>query len=478
MSQTLTSTSTIPLWINNKPIHTQTTIPITNATSRETIHHASSASPIEATQAAASSLAAFKSWRSTPHTTRRALLQSVASHYATHAASLIAAQTAETSCTEAWATQNVHLSIAYLNEIAAQITSVTGVIPPTEKPHTTGFVFKEPVGPVLCIAPWNAALVLATRGIASAIAVGCTVVFKASEVCPHTHSLITRAFAAAGCPEGVLNQVQCAREDAPVVTETLIAHEAIRKIEFIGSAEVGKRIMAVAARYLKPVLMELGGKCPAVVLEDADLGEAARACAMGAVLHHGQICFSTERIIVMDSVAEEFKTLLVEAMKGVEGAAGSAVSESIAKHAEDVIRDAQDRGDEVLVGGVDAESSSAGVVLRPTIIVDPSPHSRILDEETFGPSASLYVVSSDEEAVALANRSAYGLNATVWTRDMGRFMKMSRELEYGQVHANSISVYTSPTGSQGGVKGSGFGRQNGQWGLDEFVVEKFVTWCG
>jgi acyl-CoA reductase-like NAD-dependent aldehyde dehydrogenase len=470
---------TIPLWIDNKPIHTQTTIPVTHAGASDRIlHHASSASPTEATLAATSSLSAFKSWRSTSHTTRRSLLHRVATHFSTHTDSLIAAQIAETSCTEAWARQNVNLSISYLNEIAAQISSVTGVIPPTEKPNTQGFVFKEPVGPVLCIAPWNAALVLATRGIASAIAVGCTVVFKASELCPKTHGLITQAFFESECPAGVLNQIQCGREDAAKVTETLIAHEAIRKIEFIGSAEVGKKIMGIAAKYLKPVLMELGGKCPAIVLEDAELEEAAKQCAMGAVLHHGQICFSTERIIVMESVAEKFKTLLVEAMKGVQGPAGSAVSESIAKHAEDVIRDAQEKGDEVLVGGIDTTTSSGGVVLKPTVILNPSPSSRILDEETFGPSASLYVVSSDEEAIALANRSAYGLNATVWTRDMARFMKMSRELEYGQVHANSISVYTSPTGSQGGVKGSGFGRQNGQWGLDEFVVEKFVTWCG
>jgi acyl-CoA reductase-like NAD-dependent aldehyde dehydrogenase len=469
--------STVPLWIGNAPIHTKSTIPVTQASSNKTIHYASSASTTEATQAAASSLSAFKSWHSTSHTTRRSLLQRVATHYNTNAPSLIAAQIAETSCTEAWARQNVNLSIAYLNEIAAQISSVTGVIPPTEKPNTQGFVFKEPIGPVLCIAPWNAALVLATRGIASAIAVGCTVVFKASELCPQTHGLITQAFSQSGCPDGVLNQIQCRREDAAEVTETLIAHDAIRKIEFIGSAEVGKRIMGIAAKYLKPVLMELGGKCPAIVLEDADLEEAAKQCAMGAVLHHGQICFSTERIIVMEGVAERFKGLLVEAMQNMEGPAGSAVSESIAKHAEDVIRDAQEKGGELLVGGVE-KSSGSGVTLKPTIVLNPSSSSRILDEETFGPSASLYVVASDEEAIALANRSAYGLNATVWTRDMARFMKMSRELEYGQVHANSISVYTSPTGSQGGVKGSGFGRQNGQWGLDEFVVEKFVTWCG
>lgn len=353
---------------------------------------------------------------------------------------------------------------------------MTGTIPPTEKPNTIGFVFKEPIGPILCIAPWNAALILATRAIASAIAVGCTVVFKASELCPKTHAAITQAFVASGAPPGVLNQIQCRREDAEAVTETLIAHEGIRKVEFIGSAAVGKRIMGTAAKYLKPVLMELGGKCPALVLDDADLAEAAKQCALGAVLHHGQICFSTERIIVLSSVAEAFQKHLVKAMENMSGPAGSAVSNSIAKHAEDVIRDAQDKGEKVLTGGVGNESG--GLSLKPTIILNPSPSSRILDEETFGPSASLYVVSSDAEAIELANRSAYGLNATVWTRDMSRFMKMSRELEYGQVHANSISVYTSPTGSQGGVKGSGFGRQNGKWGLDEFVVEKFVSWCG
>jgi acyl-CoA reductase-like NAD-dependent aldehyde dehydrogenase len=160
-------------------------------------------------------------------------------------------------------------------------------------------------------------------------------------------------------------------------------------------------------------------------------------------------------------------------MKSLDEVAGSAVSEPIAKHAEDVIRDAQDK---IIVGGLDANTSTPS--LKPTIILNPTPESRIFDEETFGPSASLYVVKDDAAGIELANKSAYGLNATIWTKDMSRFMSIARELEYGQVHANTISVYTSPTGSQGGVKGSGFGRQNGRWGLDEFVVEKFVSWCG
>jgi acyl-CoA reductase-like NAD-dependent aldehyde dehydrogenase len=470
------TTSTIPLWIDNKPVTTSSSIPVTQASTNSNVHHASSASASDATAAVSSSWTAFKSWRSTTHVVRRDLILRVAAYYEAHHEGFVARQIEETSCTEAWAKQNTTLSVSYLKEIAAQVSSVNGVIPPTEKPNTIGFVFREPIGPILCIAPWNAALILATRGIASAIAVGCTVVFKASELCPKTHAGITQAFAECGAPPGVLNQVQCGREDAESVTETLIAHEGIRKIEFIGSAAVGRRIMGVAAKYLKPVLMELGGKCPAIVLEDADLQEAAKQCALGAVLHHGQICFSTERIIVLSSVAETFQDHLIRAMENMSGPAGSAVSSSIAGHAEDVIRDALEKGGKVLTGGVDDHAVSLS--LKPTIILNPSTSSRILDEETFGPSASLYVVSSDAEAIELANRSAYGLNATVWTRDMSRFMNMSRELEYGQVHANSISVYTSPTGSQGGVKGSGFGRQNGKWGLEEFVVEKFVSWCG
>ncbi|KAF2439469.1 salicylaldehyde dehydrogenase [Karstenula rhodostoma CBS 690.94] len=465
---------TVPLWINGEALREPlTTFPVIQSTTGNAVHQAASATPQEALRAVASSKAAFRTWRNTSHVTRRELLLKVATYYEKHADTLVKSQMFETSCDEAWAKQNVELACRYLREIAAVISSVNGTIPQLEKPGAMGFVFKEPVGPVLCIAPWNAALILATRGVASAIAAGCTVVFKASELSPLTHYMITRAFVEAGVPKGVLNQIQTRREDAAEVTEAIIAHEAIRKVEFIGSAAVGRVIGQVAAKYLKPVLMELGGKGPAIVLDDADLEEAAKLAAMGAVVNHGQICFSTERIIVHAAVAEKFQQLLIKAMDSAGSHAGCAVSPAIGKHANDMLRDAESAGESFLMGG----PSDSDIRLRPTIVLNPST-SRIVDEETFGPSASLYIASSDDAAINIANGSAYGLNATIWSTDMERALKMSRELEYGQVHVNSISVYTSPTASQGGVKGSGFGRQNGKWGVEEFLHDKFVSWHG
>lgn len=312
------------------------------------------------------------------------------------------------------------------------------------------FVFKEPVGPILVIPPWNAALILATRAISSAIGSGCTVVLKASEQSPLTHTALVDMFRDAGCPPGVLNSLSASREDAASITESLIADDRIRKVEFIGSAAVGRLIGATAAKHLKPVLMELGGKCPAIVLDDADLGKAAMLAGNGALMHHGQICFSTERIIVQRKVADEFIKKLIKVVENTPG--GPAVSGKIAQTALDILQDAKDKGAKFLAGG--PEFASRNAVKPSLVLVDPKTTSdqlRIVDEETFGPSASVYIVDTDAEAIALANRSAYGLNATIHTKNMERAVKMGRDLEYGQVHANSISVYTSRKSCMDGV---------------------------
>lgn len=294
---------------------------------------------------------------------------------------------------------------------------------------------------------WNAALILCTRAVASAVAAGCTVVLKGSELSPFTHSLVHDIFITAGAPAGVVNLLMSTRTNAPEVSEWLTSHSAIRKIDFIGSASVGKLIGACAARHLKPVLMELGGKCPAIVLDDADIPKAAEMCARGAFLHHGQICFSTERIIVQRSIAEKFTAALVTAAESLtaHGIAGRAVTKGIAQHAFEVLQDATSGGCRLVFGNI-AYTNESSTSLQPAIVaVDlETPKSiRIVDEESFGSSSSLYIVDTEEEAIVLANKSAYGLNASIHTKDMERGLRLGRNLEYGQVHLNFATLYTS-----------------------------------
>ncbi|KAK5698918.1 hypothetical protein LTR97_006567 [Elasticomyces elasticus] len=480
--------SVVPLFINGSaiPVDSSRIQPVTSSISDSTIHYYATCTTSNCDSACEAAWQAFSGttlstgrsgWKRASTNTRRDIIIRVADLFSERQEELIKAQMDETSCQRGWAINNVQLTIGYLREIASCVSNIKGVIPPIDKPDTFAFVFKEPVGPVLVIPPWNAALVLATRAITSAIGAGCSVVLKCSELSPLTHSLIVDIYHQAGLPPGVLNSLQTSRESAAEVTEHLIASPHIRKIEFIGSAAVGRIIGATAAKYLKPVLMELGGKGPAIVLDDANLQKAAVLCAKGATLHHGQICFSTERIIVLRSVAEKFQGILKGVMEKEQG--GQAVHSGIADKAREILQEAKDHGNEFLVGG--PEMAVKNGVKPSIVIIDPKTSKdqlRIVDEETFGPSASLYVVENDVEAISLANSSAYGLNATIHSTNMERALKMGKELEYGQVHVNSISVYTSTTGPQGGVKGSGWGRQNAGWGLEEFVQEKFITYHG
>ncbi|KAJ5998942.1 ALDH-like protein [Penicillium sp. IBT 35674x] len=482
---------TVPLIIGSKPIPADISNihPVISTNDKTPIYYYQSASQKDCKFACKTAWKAFSEgvdgeqpWKRAGVERRRNLLNRVADLFLEREDDLLAAQIHETSCPMPWAKNNVALTVQYLREIAACLGQIRGSIPPNDKPNTMAFVFKDPIGSVLVIPPWNAALILCTRAIASAVAAGCTVVLKASELSPFTHSLVHDIFIAAGAPAGVVNLLMSARSNASEVTEWLISDPAIRKIDFIGSASVGRMIGACAARYLKPVLMELGGKCPAIVLDDADIPKAAEMCARGAFLHHGQICFSTERIIVQKSIAEEFTAALVKSAEllTAHGIAGRAVTEGIALHAFEVLQDATSNGCRLVFGDV-AHTKKGPTSLQPVIVaVDPkTPKSvRIVDEESFGPSASLYIVDTDEEAINLANQSAYGLNASIHTKDMERGLKLGRELEYGQVHLNFVTLYTSPTGPQGGVKGSGWGRQNAIWGIQEFLEDKSITWHG
>ena len=226
------------------------------------------------------------------------------------AADFTSAMMEETGATAAWAGFNVELASRMLREAGAMTTQIKGEVIPSDKPGLLSMAIRQPVGVVLGIAPWNAPVILGVRAIAMPLACGNTVVMKASEICPRVHCLIGQVFREAGFGDGIVNVITNDAQDAAAIVEALIDHPAIRRINFTGSTRVGRIIAQRAARHLKPVLLELGGKAPFLVLEDADLDEAVKAASFGAFMHQGQICMSTERIIVVDAVADAFASKL------------------------------------------------------------------------------------------------------------------------------------------------------------------------
>lgn len=292
----------LPLWINgeDQSVHSGKHIEVIQAVENKVVHHAQSASIEDAKKAISAATSAFPIWSRTPLTKRRQILLKAADLLTLRAQELGEMQALETSAPAHFGQRFSMGGAATVQEIAAQITTAfEGVLPYSENDGTHLMVTRQAIGPILLISPWNGPTYLAPRGIATALAAGCTIALKASELCPATYRLICQVFADAGVPAGALNQIVCRREDAAAVTEAIISDPCIRKVEFIGSATVGRIVGQMCGKYLKPVLMELGGKCPVIVCHDADLAKAAKATAFGACFHHGQICMTTERIIIV-----------------------------------------------------------------------------------------------------------------------------------------------------------------------------------
>ncbi|KAH8646793.1 Aldehyde/histidinol dehydrogenase [Xylariales sp. PMI_506] len=469
----------VPLWINGKnlPVQSSLNFEVTQAVENKVVHYAQSASVEDAKAAITAATAAFPSWSKTPLTKRRELLLKAAALLAQRAPELGAMQALETSAPAQFGQMLSYAGAGNIEETAAQITvAFQGNLPHSESDGTLCMSIRQPIGPILLISPWNSPTYLATRGIGTALAAGCTVVLKASELCPATYRMICQVFEDAGIPAGVLNQIVSRREDAAAVTEAIISDARIRKVEFIGSAVVGSIIGTLCGKYLKPILMELGGKCPAIICHDADLAKAAKACAFGAFAHHGQICMSTERIIVVKAVADKFIGLLKKEVEGWAKQAGSAASKQFAEKAHSLVEDALAEGAKLIVGD-NSYTNANRTSLRPTIISGVNPASELYDAESFGPSASLFIVDDDAAAVELANSSVYGLNAAIWTNDAMRGVVLGKLLENGVVSINDATVMTDipATLSGGASKGSGWGTVNGADGIREFLKAKAVV---
>ena len=437
---------------------------------------ASEADAVAAVDAAAE---AFRSWSQTGPGERRALLLKAADALEAKTPKFVEAVSAETGATGMWAGFNVMLAAGMIREAASLTTQISGEVIPSDVPGSLAMGVRQAAGVVLGIAPWNAPVILGVRAIATPLACGNTVVFKGSENCPHTHRLIAEAFQDAGFPPGVLNYITNAPADAARVVEAMVAHPAVRRVNFTGSTRVGRIIAMTCAKYLKPVVLELGGKAPLVVLDDADLDDAVNAAAFGCFANSGQICMSTERLIVDRKIADEFVSRFAKKASGLPlgdprkpepVVLGSVVGMGTVEHCNALIDDALAKGAKLVCGG------KADSTLMPATVLDHvTRQMRLYHEETFGPVKCVVRVDGVDAAVACANDNEYGLSAAVFGRDVARAMNVARRIESGICHVNGPTVHDEAQMPFGGVKGSGIGRFGGKAGIHEFTDLRWIT---
>ncbi|MGO3740153.1 MAG: aldehyde dehydrogenase [Marinomonas foliarum] len=427
-----------------------------------------------ATKAAA---LAFPAWAQSGPAERRNLLNKAADIMETKQDEFIAAMIAETGATGPWAGFNVMLAAGHIREAAALTTQMGGEVIPSNKPGTLAMSVNKPKGVCLAMAPWNAPIILGSRAIATPLACGNTVILKSSEFCPLTHRLIIDCFLEAGFPAGVVNLISNDPSDAPSIVKALIEAPEVRHVNFTGSSPVGRIIGRIAGENLKPALLELGGKAPLIVLSDADIEGAVNAAIFGAFMNQGQICMSTERVIVDEAIADDFVTKLVARASALPWGnprdavvLGSLVNPEVSDKMHDLIDDAVAKGAKLACGG-----ENDGAIFSATLLDGVNDTMRIYTEESFGPVKSIIRVNSDEEAIKVANDSEYGLSAAVFSQDINRALACANAIRSGICHINGPTVGDEPQMPFGGVGDSGYGRFGGKAGIAEFTDSRWIT---
>jgi acyl-CoA reductase-like NAD-dependent aldehyde dehydrogenase len=433
----------------------------------------------DARRAIESAAAAAPAWGQTPPAVRQRVFLEAADILESRRDEVVSLLARETGATLGFGMFQMQFVPRLFRQAAALAYAPLGEVLPSD---TGAFAMglRRPVGVVGAIVPWNAALILSARSIATPIALGNTVVLKPSEWSPVGGGLLWgEIFAEAGLPAGVLNVVTHAPGEAAEIGDELVTHPVVRRIAFTGSTDVGRRVAEAAGRNLKRVVLELGGYNPLIVLADADLEYAVNATAFGAYLHQGQICMSARKVIVERGIADEFTRRLAEKTQRLKAGdpkeqdtiIGPLINEDAFATVRGRVDDAVQRGAKVLAGGVDAGSN----VYKATLLTDVPEDSELAQKETFGPVLAIEVVDDAEEALERANATTYGLSAGIITSDSDRGFALGSRLESGIVHVNDQPVGDEPQMPFGGVKDSGWGRFGGQAVIDEFTDLRWIT---
>ena len=441
------------------------------------------ASPSDVTTAIDTAAAAFPAWSAMLPYERRKIFLKAADLMESRMEDAINVMAAEVGAARPWAKFNAELCVEILREAAAAVTQPNGQILATNIAGAQSYAKRVPYGVIAAISPWNAPYILGIRSIAIPLAVGNCVVMKPSEDAPISCGLyLSDLLHEAGLPAGVLNVVTDDLKDASSIVSTLIADPRIRLVNFTGSTNVGRIIGVEAAQNLKPAVLELGGKNALVVLKDADIDYAVKTTIFGAYMNSGQICMSTDRVIVHSAIAEPFLEKLTKAVNDIvygdpsdaNTLVGPVVNVRAAQRFSALIKDAVDKGATLLAGTGEIEGPG-GTLLKPVLLTDVTKDMDIYYGEIFAPGVVVHVVESTEAAIALANDTDYGLTGGVISENLKEAMDVAERMQTGIVHVNDQGIADEPMAPFGGVKNTGYGRFGGLAGVEAFSVTRWIT---
>lgn len=422
--------------------------------------------------------AAQPAWAALPFTERARLLHRVADVLERRRDDFIAALTAECG---GWVRKSM-FEIGYAPTIyraaAAEAYASLGETLPSDH-NKVSQVERSPLGVISVISPWNVPLLLSSRGLGVALAVGNTIVLKPSEETPVTGGImLAEVFEEAGMPAGVLNVLTSSRDRVPEVGDEMVVNPLIKAISFTGSTAVGRSIASTAGGLLKKACVELGSKDSLLVLDDADIDRAVSAARFGAFFHQGQICMAAEKLIVDKSRADEFLSKFIAATKELRIGDPTQMDNQIGPIVNKKQADAVERRlAQAIEQGVTLEHGGArdGLFFEPTVITGATTKMNIFHEEVFGPVANIIWADDEDHAIALANDSEYGLSASIMTEDEARGLSVAHQIESGMAHINDTTIYDEPTVPFGGVKNSGMGRHGGRWSVETFTKTRWLT---
>ncbi|MGW7517396.1 aldehyde dehydrogenase family protein [Streptomyces sp. NPDC054796] len=423
---------------------------------------------------------AAEAWAATGTGARRAVFLKAAELLESRGDAAVSLMAEEVGGSRPWALFNVHLAAGILREAAAAVSAPRGEVLTPDDGGSLSLAVREPVGVVAAFAPWNAPLILGIRAVAAPLAAGNTVVVKPSEEAPLACGyFLADVLREAGLPDGALNVVSNAREDAAEVAEALVGDPRVRAVNFTGSTNVGRVIGNLASQHLKPAVLELGGKNAIVVLDDADVDYAVEAATFGVFMNAGQICMSGDRVLVHESLAADFTEKFAAKVSALphgaptdpETVIGPLVSEAAAHRVAALVQDAVGKGAKVLAGG----GAPTGAVHPATVLSGVTKEMDLYYGEAFGPVCAVMPFADDEEAIRLVNDTDHGLTCGILTENGTHGLAVARRVRTGIVHVNDQSVADEPQAPFGGVKSSGYGRFGGRWGIEAFTNTRWVT---